>query len=1313
MLIMAAAAMAHTVVNSSHRHNKKTEPVTEHRYLSGHGCDDMVQWDFCCTDGNRAGQWTTIGVPSCWEMQGFGTLQYGYLYDPWYSGLWKDTQRQGKAARKQIQATLPPKATEHGLYRKTFFVEKELKDKCVLLTFEGVMTDALVKVNGQQAGPVHQGAFYRFQYDVTRLLHYGAENLLEVDVAKESTRQSVNDAERHGDYWNFGGIFRPVYLEILPKAHLYDISIDARADFSLNVDYKVANAPNGYSVEQVVIGEKSLWTAETPNLCTLRLKLIDHKGHVLHQVDTRFGYRTLEVRRGDGFYLNGQKLQVRGVNRHSFRAETGRTLSPRLNEEDVRLIKSMNMNAVRLAHYPPDKDFLDACDSLGLYVMDELCSWQKPLDTEVGTQLATEMVTHDRNHPCILWWSNGNEGGWNAELDTVFHQLDPQQRPVIHPWGVNEGIDTKHYRNYYEAQQWIRKPNIYMPTEFQHGLYDGGLGAGQKAIWDVMLSGDHTAGGFLWVLSDEGVLRGDTIDCAGNLGPDGIVGPRHELGSSYYTIRQVWSPIQVVSINPPGSEKREVLSSTQLLIRNEYDFTDFSQCRLTYEYVNYNRQGRRTTVLEGQLPTTSIPPHQSKVVNIPHTEADALSITVTDSAGQELFTWASRLQHVADTSVATSIDGCPLGVTPRFVAVTATDSVVHLNGQYRWYQLSPDRYRLDYDYDYTGEVKLMGLALDYPETECRGKRWLGRGPSRVWQNRMEGPQYGYWENKYNNTRPGASFEMPEFKGYFDDVTWLEADFADYTIRLEPQSDSTFVGVFAPQDGMDNYLFNLPETGLAVLDVIPAIGNKINGAEKTGPEGKPRHVAGRHHGCVILEKIKKELRNSTLYVSSAGQVSSQRQSLYQSFLTPPDSIRVGCYYYWVNEHVDPKGVKADLQWMKDNGITLAFLATDIRNRTRWEKPWEGETFGKNKFQSKLWWKNLHTALKTAGKLGIEMGIFNCPGWSQSGGPWIKPDEAMRNWTPQGIEICKTKQGTDVSCGPCSDEAEGLEVDKLSKKHVQKHFEAFIGEILRRIPQKDRPTLTTVVVDSWERGKQNYTDSIFVKFKQRFGYELDYQNEACRKDLDRLISDLVASEYMGGLTEKAHEYGLRTWCEPYAHSPFPGNSITYGSVADEVAAEFWVNDRKYRQKEVDAAVGAARRSGKNRVWAESFTDGTWDKVAQDDWSFEKLKPIADRYFHAGINASILHVVISQPGDYRKPAVRPWFGSFFDRRSQHATDLKPLVRYLRRCNFMLQLGKPYNNATDQRIMDDGTIICFTDDSQFEITFPDGSKETWNPCK
>ena len=393
---------------------------------------------------------------------------------------------------------------------------------------------------------------------------------------------------------------------------------------------------------------------------------------------------------------------------------------------------------------------------------------------------------------------------------------------------------------------------------------------------------------------------------------------------------------------------------------------------------------------------------------------------------------------------------------------------------------------------------------------------------------------------------------------------------------------------------------------------------------------------------------------TLMAQAQMAYDSLRESLWHAFLTPPDSIRVGCYYYWVDEQVDPKGVKADLRWMKDNGITLAFLATDIRNLTRWDNPWEGQTFGKNKFQSRLWWKNLRTALKTAGELGIEMGLFNCPGWSQSGGPWVKPEEAMRNWTTKGIEICKTKEGTDVMCSPCSPEAQGLEVDKLSKAHVQKHFEAFIGEILRRIPPKDRPTLTTVVVDSWERGKQNYTDSIFSKFRQRYGYELDYTNPGCKKDLDRLIADLVASEYMGGLTEKAHQYGL----------------------------------------------------------AESFTDG-WPELAKDDWSFEKLKPIADRYFHAGINASILHVMISQPGDDSKPAVRPWFGTYFDRRSRHSRELKQLVTYLRRCNFMLQLGRRADDAYDQRILSNGTTIRFTDDSRFEVTFPDGRQELWDPMQ
>ncbi|MBQ3749540.1 MAG: hypothetical protein II863_19185 [Kiritimatiellae bacterium] len=450
----------------------------------------------------------------------------------------------------------------------------------------------------------------------------------------------------------------------------------------------------------------------------------------------------------------------------------------------------------------------------------------------------------------------------------------------------------------------------------------------------------------------------------------------------------------------------------------------------------------------------------------------------------------------------------------------------------------------------------------------------------------------------------------------------------------------------------------------------------------------------------------------LVALAAMVVMTSTAGLYEDFVSPPAEVKVGCYYYWVNECVDEDGVKQDLEWMKENGITRAFLATDISNYDK--ESWPGQLYGKNEFMSEHWWRCLRTAFKTAGELGIEMGIFNCPGWSQSGGPWINPEEAMRNYNPTngvGWEVSRNRSGGLQTNGPCSPKATGLEVDKLSAKHVRKHFDSFIGEILRRIPKEDRPTLTTLVIDSWECGTQNYTDDIFKRFKARFGYELDYADAKCKKDLKTLLAELVASEYIGTLTKCAHENGLITWCEPYAHSPTIMNGISYGAAADEVSAEFWASGRD-RVQEIRNSVGAARASGKNKVYAESFTCGDWHKLsAPDEWSFDSLKWVADKFFHQGVNATILHVVISQPGDENEPPVRPWFGTFFDRRSKNAADTKRLVGYCRRCNFMLQAGKPHDGKPDERILDDGTVIRFTSESLFEVSFPDGRKELWNP--
>src|SRR5436190_776778 len=131
------------------------EIQTETRYLSGHGPNDAVPWEFEVTGGRRAGEWTTIPVPSNWEQQGFGSYNYG-------------------------QESVP-KANEHGLYRTRFTVPDSWKTRRIRLVFEGAMTDTSVKVNGHTAGPVHQGGFYRFSHDITSLLKPGAENLLEVD----------------------------------------------------------------------------------------------------------------------------------------------------------------------------------------------------------------------------------------------------------------------------------------------------------------------------------------------------------------------------------------------------------------------------------------------------------------------------------------------------------------------------------------------------------------------------------------------------------------------------------------------------------------------------------------------------------------------------------------------------------------------------------------------------------------------------------------------------------------------------------------------------------------------------------------------------------------------------------------------------------------------------------------------------------------------------------------------------------------------------------------------------------------------------
>jgi len=611
------------------------DPITEVQYLSGHGPKDAVPWEFTVTGGRRAGEKTTIPVPSNWELQGFGTYNYGQ--------------------------EMEHKADEHGHYRLNFTVPAAWKGRTIRLVFDGVMTDATVKVNGRSAGPTHIGAFYEFRYDVTALVKLGGTNLLEVDVAKVSSDPDTERGERFADYWVFGGIFRPVLLEAEPAQAIEHAAIDGQASGGLRVavtlgrvrdadrvvgqvttrDGQAVGGPFEAAIPlggtgsvhlATTIAQPKLWSAETPNLYVLQLSL-RRGAETLHATTQRFGFRTFEVRAGAGLFLNGQRILLKGVDRHSFRPETGRALNSEDCYDDVRTIRQMNMNAVRMSHYPPDAAFLEACDELGLYVLDELSGWHHAHSTEVGRRLVREMVERDVNHPSILFWDNGNEGGFNRELDGEFARYDPQNRAVLHPWELFNGVDTKHYPSYDDIAKRLQGPAIVMPTEFLHAIYDGGAGAGLEDYWHAISTSRFGGGGFIWMFADEGVVRtdqGGRIDVFSTFDPDGILGPHHEKEGSFYSIRDIYSPVQI---------DRPALTASfegALAVRNAYDFTSLQSCRFFWELLRYpgpaDRNRAPYIIGYGAAAAPAIVPHAGGTLQLKlpadWRAADALAIAV-------------------------------------------------------------------------------------------------------------------------------------------------------------------------------------------------------------------------------------------------------------------------------------------------------------------------------------------------------------------------------------------------------------------------------------------------------------------------------------------------------------------------------------------------------------------------------------------------------------------------------------------------------------------------------------------------------------
>lgn len=913
----------------------------ERIYLSGTGIDDTKTWDFFCSKGQNSSKWKKIEVPCNWELQGFGT----YTYGRWY----------------KVPGEKP--SDEIGIYRHKFDTPRSWRDQRVKIYFDGVMTDAEVLINGKSAGPVHQGGFYRFNYDITDLLEFGKKNTLEVKITKESANKSINAAERKADWWLYGGIYRPVWLEVVPTVHMRHFTLNASQDgkFQAAVDmegnaqgyelsvsvkglkdgknlnttdnqvtlvHKITNSNN----EQLLEGiwqEAKTWSTEAPNLYVARLELKDPSGQIIQARDTRIGFRTIEFFPQDGVYLNGVKLVVKGVNRHSFSVDGGRTTSVAMSKQDALLIKEMNMNAVR-SHYPPDEHFLDMCDSLGLVYMDELAGWQNGYDSKVGPGLVKEMIERDVNHPCIIIWSHGNEGGWNYALDPLFEKYDKlQKRHMVHPWADFNDLDTHHYPAYLTGvARFTNGYKVFMPTEFMHAMYDQGGGAGLRDFWERWSTNPMFAGGFIWVYCDEAPKRtdkGGILDSDKSNAPDGIVGPRREKEGSFYAIRAQWSPIQLkpllITSHFDGS----------FLLTNEYTYTNLSHCRMKYKvlacHTPLQRKESEAVLATGDVQLPNINPGETGTArfNLPDSfhEGDILVLEAFDKEGQSICEWsypirltkayfkhklsqAAITRNHAEAAIATQTsneivlesknvcvtfdattgllrrvmsgdkeipfkDGPrPVGIKMRYepslsyIRTTAEESV--FCAKYKgavdsivWKLTNEGLLYMDAillnrasggggfdDAFMDTQVFNLGLTFSYPEENCTGMTWMGRGPYRVWKNRISGTTYGTWHKDYNNTVTGESFEnliYPEFKGYHANMYWatLESDTTPFTIYS--RNDGIFYHIFTPEEPagrVKDTMPQFPEGDISFLLDIPAICS-FKPIEQQGPNSQPGNI----------------------------------------------------------------------------------------------------------------------------------------------------------------------------------------------------------------------------------------------------------------------------------------------------------------------------------------------------------------------------------------------------------------------------------------------------------------------------------------
>lgn len=564
--------------------------------------------------------WDTLPVPSSWQMHGYGIPHYTNVQYPF-----------------PVDAPHIPTENATGSYRRSFTLPTGWENRRVHLRFEGVDAAFHVYVNGSLVG-YSQGSRLPSEFDVTDRLRPGT-NVLAVRVYRWSDASYIEDQ----DMWWLSGIFREVYLLARPRTHLWDVAVrtglpsglgqaevavrvgcdevesgwkgrcrlrlyDAQLQAVAEAEAELAPGSDGQAAAAacLTVPAPRLWSAEDPYLYQLAISLLDAEGQEVEAVAQRVGIRTVQVR--DGLLLvNGRRVLFRGVNRHEHHPDLGRAIPLQHMVADLVLMKRHNINAVRTSHYPDDPRFYDLCDEYGLYVIDETdleChgmgasgDWSRlsadPAWRAAYVDRMERMVERDKNHPCVVLWSLGNESGFGANHAAMAqwaHDHDPT-RPV-HYEGDREAEVTDVFSTMYTHVDELRRlgeraelPKPHILCEYAHAMGNGP--GGLREYQELFETYPRLQGGFVWEWMDHGIRRrdasgreyfaygGDFGDQPndGNFVIDGLVSPDRVPSPGLIEFKKVVEPARIEAVD---------LAAGRLRVRNLHDFISLDHLRLTW-----------------------------------------------------------------------------------------------------------------------------------------------------------------------------------------------------------------------------------------------------------------------------------------------------------------------------------------------------------------------------------------------------------------------------------------------------------------------------------------------------------------------------------------------------------------------------------------------------------------------------------------------------------------------------------------------------------------------------------------------------------